>query len=287
MICVDAVVLGVPMTILAYGSNANNWTPRSLSRFVEGYNIMEKIQVTGFAIQEVILSAIYIKETMRILKLFRNAQTLTRNIIGSDVDPKNPFTRKIICQLLTINIIIIVMDLIIIALELADLYILQTTLKGVVYSVKLKLEFAVLSKLIQIVRTRQSSSNQLSSERQGTVSGSEAEKPATGLTRCTSGKAGSPCPQDSNTTELARIPTFPDFVDPNKIEADYTYAPTRRARARASIAQNSNPEEAITIQPDSWEVESARRTRWYNRLKNSWIDHEMVMGVYSTICTIY
>ena len=54
MIIVDAIVLHVPTTILTCGSNAN------LPSFVQGYNVMEKIQMCGFFLQEVILSSIYI-----------------------------------------------------------------------------------------------------------------------------------------------------------------------------------------------------------------------------------
>ena len=50
-----------------------------------------------------------------------------------------------------INIVIILMDLALLGLEFANLYILEATVKGVVYSVKLKLEFAVLGKLVSFV----------------------------------------------------------------------------------------------------------------------------------------
>jgi len=43
------------------------------------------------------------------------------------------------------------MDLSILALECASLYILQITIKAAFYSIKLKLEFAILSRLVQYV----------------------------------------------------------------------------------------------------------------------------------------
>lgn len=43
------------------------------------------------------------------------------------------------------------MDLGLLGMEAASLYILETTLKGVVYSIKLKLELAVLGKLVLLV----------------------------------------------------------------------------------------------------------------------------------------
>ncbi|KFZ17180.1 hypothetical protein V501_01866 [Pseudogymnoascus sp. VKM F-4519 (FW-2642)] len=45
------------------------------------------------------------------------------------------------------------MDLSLIAIEYASYYAIQVTLKGVIYSVKLKLEFAVLGKLIRLVNS--------------------------------------------------------------------------------------------------------------------------------------
>ncbi len=56
MIITNAIVLHIPIIILMYGSNAsavNTWT--------HPYEIYEKVQVTMFCIQELIISAIYIR----------------------------------------------------------------------------------------------------------------------------------------------------------------------------------------------------------------------------------
>jgi hypothetical protein len=130
MIIIDAIVLHIPTTILTIGSNGKSNT----ETFARGYNIMEKVQMCGFFIQEVILSSIYIIETFRILRY---------SIQGN--------TKRLMYQLIGINILIIVMDLGILALECASLYILQITIKAAFYSIKLKLEFAILSRLVQYV----------------------------------------------------------------------------------------------------------------------------------------
>lgn len=44
------------------------------------------------------------------------------------------------------------MDLALLGMEAASLYMLETILKGVVYSIKLKLELAVLGKLVELAR---------------------------------------------------------------------------------------------------------------------------------------
>lgn len=54
-------------------------------------------------------------------------------------------------QLILINIIIVIMDLGLLGLVSASLYILETLVKGIVYSIKLKLEFAILGKLVKFV----------------------------------------------------------------------------------------------------------------------------------------
>lgn len=130
MIIVDAIIFHIPTTVLTFGSNSNTDT----SRFVHGYNVMEKIQMTGFCIQEFILSGIYLWESAKFHK--------------TDNQEKS---RKTLHELFYINMIIIMMDLSLLSLEYANLYILEILIKGVVYSVKLKIEFAILGKLVQYV----------------------------------------------------------------------------------------------------------------------------------------
>ncbi|GAB7364755.1 hypothetical protein MBLNU230_g5553t1 [Neophaeotheca triangularis] len=132
MIITTAILLHIPTTILTFGANSDTHT----TTFETGYNIMEKIQMIGFFLQEVTLSLIYIIETS---KLLRTCQ-------------QKPQTRKIMNQLIFINVIIIIMDLALLGLECASLYIQATLLKGVIYSIKLKLEFAILGKIVNIVR---------------------------------------------------------------------------------------------------------------------------------------
>lgn len=57
--------------------------------------------------------------------------------------------------LVFINIAIILMDVALLSIEYASLLILETTLKGVFYSVKLKLEYAILGRLVKFVSSGQ------------------------------------------------------------------------------------------------------------------------------------
>ncbi|PWY72432.1 integral membrane protein [Aspergillus heteromorphus CBS 117.55] len=176
MIIVDACLLHLPTTVLTFGSNlaANN------AVYIAGYNVMEKIQMTAFCLQEFILSALYIWETIRMLRL----------------DPDRG-KRKIMYQLVAINLVIIALDLGLLVIEYRDLYILETMIKGVIYSVKLKLEFAVLGKLVLLVR------------------GGHIWKPeAAAIYR-----------------SHRRPDDFPDFVDATRVTSDLTHAAAPRPRS--------------------------------------------------------
>lgn len=130
MIIINVLLLHVPTTVLTFGANGNLDT----DAFETAYNVYEKIQMIGFFIQETILSSIYIVETIKILRT-----------------SLQPGTRKVMKQLVFINVVIIILDLGLLGLECASLYILETLLKGVIYSIKLKLEFAILGKLVKFV----------------------------------------------------------------------------------------------------------------------------------------
>ncbi|KAK7737371.1 hypothetical protein SLS53_006675 [Cytospora paraplurivora] len=130
MIVINAIVLHIPTTVFTYGSNGNY----NIKVYAAGYNVMEKIQMAGFFCQETILSSIYIVETFKIL----------RTSLQHD-------TRTTMKQLVAVNAAIIVMDLALLGLEAASLYILETMLKGVVYGIKSKLEFIILGKLVRFV----------------------------------------------------------------------------------------------------------------------------------------
>lgn len=128
MIITTVFIFHVPTTVLTY---AANFAPSPAS--IRGYDVMEKVQLTGFCVQEVIISGLYLRETNRMLQL-------------------NPdhWCRKTIWQLLGVNLACILMDIALMIIEFRNFYIFQTTLKATLYSIKLKLEIAVLGKLVHI-----------------------------------------------------------------------------------------------------------------------------------------
>jgi hypothetical protein len=101
--------------------------------------------MTMFCIQEFILSGLYIWNTLQILKV-----------------TSRKGTRRVMWQLFAINIIIIVLDIGLLAIEYRNYHVLEQTFKSFIYSVKLKLEFAILGKLIELVQSsKRSLSNAL------------------------------------------------------------------------------------------------------------------------------
>lgn len=166
MIITNVLILHVPTSIMAAGVQGTIRT----TTFARGYNIIEKVmnacshnqsinnilsrkkekkgaallliflhqvQMVGFFLQETILSSIYITETVHLLRSSSQAGGRQQ--------------RRTMQQLIAINVTIISMDLVLLGVEAASLYILQILLKGLVYSIKLKLEFAILTRLVSIV----------------------------------------------------------------------------------------------------------------------------------------
>ena len=129
MIIVDAFLLHIPTTVLTFGSNSS-----ASARYTGPYAVMEKIQMTGFFVQESIISGIYVYNAIRI---FKPAQAFRKKRI-----------RRIMLHLAAVNVLIILMDVSLLTTEYCNLYDIQTTFKAMIYSIKLKLEFAILTDLI-------------------------------------------------------------------------------------------------------------------------------------------
>jgi hypothetical protein len=140
MIIFDAIVCHIPVSVLFYSVNSANAVP-----FVTPYSVFEEVQLTVFFVQECVISFTYIQESWKSLQ----ARQLAFEPNSRDIDG-----RKIMYWLILINVIIILLDISILALVFSGFYYLQTSWKTLVYSVKLKLEFRILNKLIEIVKAR-------------------------------------------------------------------------------------------------------------------------------------
>ncbi|KFZ08129.1 hypothetical protein V502_09533 [Pseudogymnoascus sp. VKM F-4520 (FW-2644)] len=127
MIIVNALVFHIPITVMLFASHIGT----DMAQFVAVYKVYEKIQMTGFCIQEFVISGVYLREAVRLIVSLAKSKA-----------------RRTMWQLFSINIIIIVMDIFLLVLEYRNLDTMEQTTKGLIYSIKLKLEFAILGKLV-------------------------------------------------------------------------------------------------------------------------------------------
>jgi hypothetical protein len=118
LIIIDTIVLCTPTTVFMWSANLNH---RKI--YIDGYAVIEKIQMTAFSAQEFLISGIYLYEVRKVLKYI---------IEGG--------TRKIMWQLVAMNVLIIVLDIALLTVEFLNYYMIETTLKALVYSVRTRLE---------------------------------------------------------------------------------------------------------------------------------------------------
>ncbi|KAJ5112523.1 hypothetical protein N7532_000568 [Penicillium argentinense] len=135
LIILSLIAIVVPTIVLNVGWSYMPQTPA----WVNGYAAIERIQVTWFTAQECFISGVYIWETIRMLRIIPSGDKRRH---------------KILYELLAVNIVVIIMDLALTILQYLNYYFSQVILKATVYSVKLKLEFAVLGMLVSFVHSR-------------------------------------------------------------------------------------------------------------------------------------
>ncbi|KAJ5179557.1 hypothetical protein N7492_002767 [Penicillium capsulatum] len=146
MIIIGVIFVIVPTVLLNFGSSyivkSQGW--------MHGFEVVERIQLTWFSVQESFISFIYICDTIRMIKL------------SPGEDKKR---HKILYELVAVNILAIAMDISLMVLEFLGFYFTQVIFKATVYSIKLKLEFAVLGMLVSIVHSRGSEQPMWQAER--------------------------------------------------------------------------------------------------------------------------
>ncbi|KAJ5152607.1 uncharacterized protein N7482_009085 [Penicillium canariense] len=132
MIITNALVLHVPMTVLFFGIENNCTLARAAA-------IYDRIQVTGFSLQDFVICGIYIREALRAL--------------GPVLEARGKEGRKVIIHLILVNVLVVIMNCLLLITEY-KLHYVQVSFKTVVYSVKLKLEFTMLNRLRSLTRTQ-------------------------------------------------------------------------------------------------------------------------------------
>lgn len=132
MIIATAVLLCPPTATLSLRQYTKH--PEAYTR---GYVYMEKIQMTIFTVQEVFISLVYLWETRKVMRVIFDGKA-----------------RKWMWQLVVMNILLLLLDVALLVMEYMNLYMIQTTFKALVYSIKLKIEFAVLSQIVRVIQAR-------------------------------------------------------------------------------------------------------------------------------------
>ncbi|KAH7110663.1 hypothetical protein B0J13DRAFT_577697 [Dactylonectria estremocensis] len=151
MIITNAIVCHGAIIPMVYGSFSSS--PEMWQR---PYSIMEKIEVTAFFLQEVILSGFYIVKTVKLMRLERAMGNTGLN-------------RRLMKHLILVNALIILLDSTILGLEYANQYEYQTAYKCFVYSTKLKLEFTILNRLVEMTTTSKGTSSGARSRNNSTL----------------------------------------------------------------------------------------------------------------------
>ncbi len=132
IIIVSAVCLCVPTITLHFRLAAKHQ-----DSIMRGYMAMEKIQMTLFTGQEISISCIYLWETRKLMRVIFDGKA-----------------RKWMWQLVAMSVLLLILDIALLTTQFLDLYMIQTTFKSLVYSFKLKVEFAVLSQIVRAIEDR-------------------------------------------------------------------------------------------------------------------------------------
>lgn len=124
MIVADAFLFHVPTIVFQFGVS-NKPTHKKYLPYMAP---MERVQVMGFSIQEIIISTLYIYHTRQYLR-----------------DSFHKTTRKTIALLIGVQVIVILADVIVVTLDYCEYFTLKAVLHSFVYAFKLQLEFVILN----------------------------------------------------------------------------------------------------------------------------------------------
>ncbi|KAE8158590.1 hypothetical protein BDV40DRAFT_12421 [Aspergillus tamarii] len=130
IIIIDTILLATPMSIIYFATAYSKPTA-----WARAFYVMEVIQVIWFSVQECVISTFWIVETAKLIRL-RPGYDRHRN--------------RIMYEILAMNLAVISMDIALLVLQFSGYYYVQVPVKATVYSIKLKLEFAVLGKLVYL-----------------------------------------------------------------------------------------------------------------------------------------
>lgn len=128
------------------------------------------MQLVVFFVQETSLSIIYILQTRKYLRgrspLRERAWSTPSTVHGSD-RAQTSDQKAVLWQLVYANALIIALDITLLGIQCANLFHLQGAFKPCVYGIKLKVEFVILNRLINIIQQPASGGIYMRSDPQG------------------------------------------------------------------------------------------------------------------------
>lgn len=117
----------------------------------------DRVQLTVYFAQETALSMLYIWQARKYL---RSSSLLSQpHVDSTSANSNTPAragseTKQVLSHLVFANILVIALDIALLGVQYAGLFYLQGAFKPCVYGVKLKVEFAILNRLVETVRMR-------------------------------------------------------------------------------------------------------------------------------------
>ncbi|QDS71360.1 hypothetical protein FKW77_002474 [Venturia effusa] len=138
-IILNGLIFHTAMVTISTGSAAvrNTRPGRPQPAWGRANTPLERIQILVFSGQECLLSFFYVRAAYQYLRS-RFAQR------GK--------TRKAMCLLLGVQVIIVIIDIALIVVDFADLLMVKLFIHSFIYSVKLELELVVLNQLVELSR---------------------------------------------------------------------------------------------------------------------------------------
>lgn len=137
VIIINAFIGGVSTAILFFGANS----PGFAEKFAYPYLIVDRFRVTLFGVQEIFISCLYIYFATKILR----TSATSRRHSGSGM----------LRHLIYVNVFVILLDLSILGLAYTGYCDIQSSDNGLLYSIKLKVEFSILNRLVEFARPKE------------------------------------------------------------------------------------------------------------------------------------
>ncbi|OLN82428.1 hypothetical protein CCHL11_10230 [Colletotrichum chlorophyti] len=135
MIITSFFCVHIPQTVLF----VLVWTGKDAARN-ERFSVFERVSLMAFTLQETIITGIFVRAG------FRNFKSL--------FEFKAREAKVLLSYLISMFVLVFLLDTGLCILEYMGMFVFQTTSKPIVYSIKLKVEFAVLEKLLAFTRMK-------------------------------------------------------------------------------------------------------------------------------------